>query len=65
MQPDLFTGSHPDARAQRRPSIAAACPVCRGTLVPQRGMFRCSRCGYAFCDGCEGADNPRDETNDL
>jgi hypothetical protein len=35
------------------------CPVCTGFLVYLRGGFRCSRCCFTLCEGCEGetADN--------
>jgi len=29
------------------------CPCCAGPLVPLRGSFRCGRCHYTFCIGCE------------
>lgn len=29
------------------------CPVCGGALVPQRGSWRCMRCGMGLCLGCE------------
>jgi hypothetical protein len=32
---------------------ALACPVCGGGLVPLRGQWRCSRCFFALCVGCE------------
>jgi hypothetical protein len=31
-----------------------ACPVCSGLLITLRGLFRCTRCGYSLCCGCEG-----------
>jgi hypothetical protein len=30
-----------------------ACPMCGGGLVPLRGAWRCSRCYFALCVGCE------------
>ncbi len=30
-----------------------ACPMCGGGLVPLRGAWRCSRCYFALCAGCE------------
>jgi hypothetical protein len=30
------------------------CPVCMGVLIPVGGAWRCSRCCFAFCEGCEG-----------
>jgi hypothetical protein len=29
------------------------CPLCGGRLDPTRGSFRCSRCQFAICEGCE------------
>lgn len=30
-----------------------ACPVCGATLIPLRGQWRCSRCYFMLCVGCE------------
>jgi hypothetical protein len=30
------------------------CPVCEGALVPLRGQYRCARCYFSICAGCEG-----------
>jgi hypothetical protein len=32
---------------------APACPVCGGVLVPMRSAWRCSRCYFSLCAGCE------------
>jgi hypothetical protein len=29
------------------------CPMCGGVLVPLRGQWRCSRCYFMLCAGCE------------
>jgi hypothetical protein len=29
------------------------CPVCSGSLVPLHNSYRCSRCAYYLCVGCE------------
>jgi hypothetical protein len=29
------------------------CPACASPLIPLRGQFRCSRCYFTFCVGCE------------
>jgi hypothetical protein len=34
------------------------CPVCGGALVPLRGHFRCSRCFFSACAGCEADHAP-------
>ena len=31
------------------------CPVCSGPLVELRGQFRCTRCFYTMCVGCESS----------
>lgn len=33
--------------------LTPGCPVCGATLVPMRGQYRCSRCYFALCPGCE------------
>jgi hypothetical protein len=30
-----------------------ACPFCDGVLVPRGGTFRCLRCSFSICTGCE------------
>jgi hypothetical protein len=42
-----------NAQNQSLPNIPP-CPVCAGRLVPLRGFFRCSRCYFSICVGCEG-----------
>ena len=32
------------------------CPVCNGALVELRGQYRCSRCYFTLCVGCETVD---------
>ncbi len=34
------------------------CPVCSGLLVPLRGTYRCARCYFSLCVGCEGLEAP-------
>jgi hypothetical protein len=29
------------------------CPICTGVLVPLREAYRCSRCFFTLCFGCE------------
>jgi hypothetical protein len=38
------------------PSGPPPCPVCAGLLVPLRDQYRCSRCFFSFCVGCENPD---------
>ena len=30
-----------------------ACPFCGGVLIPLGAAWRCGRCGFALCVGCE------------
>jgi hypothetical protein len=39
--------------ARPAPSSAPACPVCGAALVPMRSLWRCSRCCFSLCAGCE------------
>lgn len=33
------------------------CPVCSASLVPMHHSYRCLRCSYHFCVGCEPFDS--------
>jgi hypothetical protein len=37
---------------------AVTCPCCDGVLVPLRGAYRCVRCCFSICPGCEVAGLP-------
>jgi hypothetical protein len=39
------------------------CPVCSGSLVPLHNFYRCARCSYHICAGCEqaGPESTRDD----
>jgi hypothetical protein len=38
-----------------QPGISqSGCPVCNGSLILLRGDYRCSRCHFTLCVGCEG-----------
>ena len=43
------------ASEPRAASGVLPCPMCGGGLVPLRGLWRCSRCYFALCAGCEPA----------
>jgi hypothetical protein len=30
------------------------CPACGSPLFPLQGFWRCPRCQYRVCEGCEG-----------
>jgi hypothetical protein len=53
------------ARDDRATQVSAhrgvTCPFCDGVLVPQRDVYRCPRCCFSICPGCDVAslaDNP-------
>ena len=33
-----------------------ACPACGGVLTEARSLWRCPRCSYSLCEGCEGGE---------
>jgi hypothetical protein len=33
----------------------AGCPACGAAMIPLRGQWRCSRCYFMLCHGCEPA----------
>jgi hypothetical protein len=39
-------------------SRQVGCPMCGGMLVPMRDQYRCSRCFFSLCVGCEPEDVP-------
>ena len=51
----ISTSSSPEASATDRGESACTfrCPVCSGPLVPLPNFYRCVRCGYHQCAGCE------------
>jgi hypothetical protein len=50
--PTMQDEPSPDATTARQP----CCPACNGPLVELRGQYRCSRCYFTLCVGCEPAD---------
>ena len=41
-------------RSDVRPRVdQPPCPVCGGGLIPLRGNWRCGRCFFALCAGCD------------
>jgi hypothetical protein len=45
------TSTPPPAPEAPRP--AALCPLCQGGLVRLRDAYRCGRCSFVICVGCE------------
>jgi hypothetical protein len=57
MRMSFPTPAMPDEPSQETPSQRQpCCPVCNGALVELRGQYRCARCLFTFCVGCEAAD---------
>jgi hypothetical protein len=42
-----------DRTAERSAKRGIACPCCEGVLVPVRDAYRCVRCCFSICAGCE------------
>ncbi|HTU23123.1 MAG TPA: hypothetical protein VMG10_34120 [Gemmataceae bacterium] len=51
----ISTPSSQEIAAKERVEIACSlrCPVCSGSLIPLHNAYRCSRCCYHLCAGCE------------
>jgi hypothetical protein len=43
-----------NARASTSATRFPPCPVCEGVLLPLGKCYRCSRCQWSVCLGCEG-----------
>jgi hypothetical protein len=43
----------PPVDHQEKP-MQPACPVCTGPLLIWGPLWRCTRCCYTICEGCEG-----------
>jgi hypothetical protein len=58
MRPYTITSDRetPRARDSPRSEGEPPCPVCEGPLIPLRGVFRCSRCYFSLCLGCEAGE---------
>jgi hypothetical protein len=42
-----------DRPAQGSVLRGVTCPFCEGVLVPQRDVYRCPRCCFSICPGCD------------
>jgi hypothetical protein len=49
-------GSQPGREAGRLAGRHLPCPACSGPLLELRGLYRCTRCYFTLCVGCEAAD---------
>jgi hypothetical protein len=54
MQANPSICSNEPSAASQSQFAQPTCPVCNGFLILQRGDFRCSRCQFTLCVGCEG-----------
>ena len=46
------TSPAPEQRPTERTELI--CPACGGQLLLLHSLWRCPRCRYSICDGCEG-----------
>jgi hypothetical protein len=51
----LITPTQNDSQKVATPARLPSCPCCAGALVMLREMYRCARCQYSICVGCETA----------
>jgi hypothetical protein len=42
-----------DRYADNSRRTGVTCPYCDGTLIPLSGAFRCMRCCFSICPGCD------------
>jgi hypothetical protein len=57
MRMSFPTRAMPDEPIQEpAPSRQPCCPACSGALVELRGQYRCTRCYFTLCVGCEAAE---------
>jgi hypothetical protein len=48
--------AHTETQKEAPPSAdKPCCPLCNNVLIPLRGFFRCSRCFFTLCAGCEAS----------
>jgi DNA-directed RNA polymerase subunit RPC12/RpoP len=54
----IDTPSSPEIAVKERieSDCPSRCPMCSALLVPLHNSYRCSRCSYHFCLGCEPFD---------
>jgi hypothetical protein len=51
-QPIQEEASAPEPAASR----PECCPLCCGPLLPLQSHYRCARCHFSLCVGCENAE---------
>lgn len=56
MQIRTLSSQKDDARERVEPSYPPQCPLCNGSLILLHSTYRCSRCCYHHCVGCEQID---------
>ncbi len=51
----ISTSSSPEISTMERGEYTCPlrCPLCSGSLVPLHNSYRCARCSYPLCAGCE------------
>ena len=54
MQPSTYTPPAESAQRRQNSKLQPACPVCGGPINEHGRQFRCPRCAFVTCIGCEG-----------
>jgi hypothetical protein len=56
MRMSFPTASQDEPRNETPTTRKPCCPVCSGPVVELRGQYRCTRCYFTLCVGCESVD---------
>jgi hypothetical protein len=59
MEPTQVSCSCDRSQTLAETAAQPICPVCGGHFVPLGGLWRCTRCSFTTCEGCEGTDSER------
>jgi hypothetical protein len=58
MRPHMTLTDRETGKDTSRNEGEPSCPVCEGPLIPLCGFYRCSRCFFSLCLGCEAGEAP-------
>lgn len=51
-----FAASQAQPSRESAPAVESlSCPLCNGQLIALRGAYRCARCSFILCAGCDAS----------
>jgi hypothetical protein len=56
LQPQTHSPGEPHSRETATAPRPPLCPLCAGRLVALHNTYRCLRCRFSLCVGCEGGE---------